>query len=202
VESQSIIIGMQISHSLHIINSKRIPMPLCEASSWYSLFVNNRIMEIELTQGRVAIVDKEDYELVNKYKWHYRKSGRTNGKNGYAQHSLSRDKSLFMHNLIMKPKGDVVVDHINHDGLDNRRENLRVVTKSQNAHNVVRKNKSGYRGVSYFERLKNTKPYEARIRVDNKLLSLGTYKTAIEAAKVYNERAKEEFGDCAILNKI
>lgn len=170
---------------------------------------------IPLTQGKFAIIDAKDFDLVNQYKWYYRKSGKTNGKNGYAQHSFyvpnSFNKnrgyrehiSLFMHNLILRPKKGFVIDHINHNGLDNRRSNLRRVTVRQNYANFpLRKNKSGYRGVTYHARLKNSKPYEARIRVDNVQLSLGTFLTANEAAEIYNKAAKKYFGKCAQLNEI
>lgn len=73
-------------------------------------------IQILLTQGKFAIIDKRDFLLVNKYKWLYRKSGRTNGRNGYAQTKIKK-KSLFMHNLIMKPPKGMVVDHIDRNSL-------------------------------------------------------------------------------------
>jgi len=151
---------------------------------------------VKLTQGQLAEIDKRDWNKLKKYNWLYRKSGRTDGKNGYAQSGL-----VFMHNIIMKPKKGLVVDHIDSDGLNNRRSNLRVVTKSQNAHNVIRKNKTGYRGVRKKKGLKQ-KPYEAQIKFEGKVRYIGIYSTAEEAGLAYNKKAKELFGDVAILNKI
>jgi len=151
---------------------------------------------IKLTKNKRAKISKKDVHLVVGYKWQYRSSGKTNGKNGYAQNN-----HFFMHNLIIKSKKDMVVDHINRDGLDNRRENLRLVSRSENAHNVIRKNKNGYRGVNFKKNLK-IKPYVAQIKKDHKVIHIGCYRTPKEAGMAYNKKAKELFGDVAVLNKI
>jgi len=177
-----------------------------------------KIKFIYLTQGKRTLIDKEDFELVNKYKWFYRKSGRTKGKNGYAQHSqyikgsfkkgLSWGKytSIFMHNLILPPKNGLVIDHINNNGLDNRRLNLRLVTVSQNMANFPKKQKtkSKYRGVSFLKRRIGFtgKQWEAGTTLNGKGAYIGVYVTEKEAAAAYNNFAKEHFGKCAQLNKI
>lgn len=172
-------------------------------------------LKIPLTQDKYAIIDKGDFLLVSKYKWYYRKSGKTNGKNGYAQHSKyvkgSFDKekrygkhiSIFMHNLIMNPKKDMQVDHIDRNGLNNTRSNLRVVTKSQNYANFSKKKntRSKYRGVGFLVR-KNGKEWQSSTSLNGKCVYIGVYKTEKEAALAYNKFAKKVFGKCAQLNKI
>jgi len=101
---------------------------------------------IELTQEKFAIVDDEDYEYLMQHKWHY--------SMGYASAEIyispTKRKRLKMHRVIMKPPDHLVVDHINHDTLDNRKENLRICTKQQNEMNQkIRINKeSKYKGVN------------------------------------------------------
>lgn len=173
-------------------------------------------IKIPLTQGKVTFISDQDFNLISKYKWHYRKSGKTNGKNGYAEHTISDKKSydkvtrqykkrinLFIHNLIMNPPKGKVVDHINRNGLDNTRSNLRLVSISQNYHNFpTRKSKSGYKGVYFHKARVATKPWECCMTINGKQKSLGVFKTAKEAAMFYNKKAKELYGDVAILNKI
>lgn len=85
--------------------------------------------EIKLTQGKFALVDDEDYEKVNRHKWYYHKEG-------YARRNSSRhdgkQKVLFMHNLIIDVPEGLYPDHRNGNGLDNRKENLRISTNAQN----------------------------------------------------------------------
>lgn len=93
-----------------------------------------------IVKNKIVKLDKEDYEKINSYLWHL-------DKNGYAQSSIGK-----MHRFIMNAKkGDSIVDHINGDKLDNRKENLRFVTFSQNAQNRVKKENcySNYIGVTY-----------------------------------------------------
>lgn len=178
--------------------------------------ITTKTKRIKLTQGKYAFIDEGDFELVSKHKWFYRKSGRTNGKNGYAETAIyNKEKyliakkeghhryndSLFMHNLIMQPPKGMVVDHIDRNGLNNCRENLRVVTHSENYHNYPKKKgRSIFKGVHYFERLKNTKPWQSGTTVNGKSVYWGTFKTEIEAAKMYDKKIQEIYGSNAILN--
>ncbi len=157
-------------------------------------------MLIPLTQGKFALIDKKDFKLISKYKWHYRKSGKTHGKNGYAQ-----NRKFFMHNLIMRPLNGFVVDHINRNGLDNRRGNLRLGTISQNYANFPKKNgRSKYRGVHFLKRRKEFKgkPWGASTTINGKSVYIGVYDTEKEAGLAYNKVAKKAFGKFAQLNKI
>ena len=160
--------------------------------------------KIPLTQGKFALVDNEDFLLVSKYKWYYRKSGRTNGENGYAETTLYRNgkrKTLFMHNLILPPKKKLIVDHRNRNGLNNKRINLRLVTKWQNYHNYPKKGKNLYRGVQLKKALK-LNPWEVTLKFKKKIVFNKTFSTAKEGARAYNEQALKYYGDSAQLNKI
>lgn len=143
--------------------------------------------QIQLTRGRFALVDKEDYEWLSVFTWHC-----TN--HGYASRKDKNNISHYMHRDIMRPETGLVIDHINGDKLDNRKQNLRVCSQMQNAWNSKshKDSKVKYRGVY----LSNTpynlkKKYGARIMKDGKAVWLGRFETAIEASIVY-EKAKKE----------
>lgn len=93
---------------------------------------------IELTQGYVCVVSKEDYKMLNKYSWAISRSGGKGRKLGepYAATTF-RGKKLYMHRLIMGEPKDLVVDHINNQTLDNRRYNLRAITQTENRRNSI-----------------------------------------------------------------
>jgi len=150
---------------------------------------------IPLTQGKFAIVDNEDYERINQYKWCAAKFRNT----FYAMrciHKNGKYTTITMHREILFeiPVG-FQIDHINHNGLDNRRSNLRICVTAQNHYNRIKMpNKSSqYKGVSWS---KNSKKWEAYIQKTH----LGYYENEIDAALTYNEKAKERFGDFAHLN--
>lgn len=157
--------------------------------------------EVPLTQGRIAIIDDEDLNLVSKYIWHYADQG-TGGK-GYAKTNNKGKKPalLRMHRIILGLRGKEKVDHINRNTLDNRKSNLRIVTQSQNMMNAgIRKtNKSGFKGVHFAKR---EKKWLAMIWKDNKQIFLGYFKSDKEAANAYNEGAIKYHGEYALLNKI
>lgn len=111
-----------------------------------------------------------------------------------------------MHRLVLgvtEPYPIVEVDHVNHDGLDNRKANLRIVTKSENQRGRFRnanKRSSSYKGVFYDPSPRGKKPWRVKIRVGGVLKSFGRYVTEEEAARVYDQRASELFGEHAKLN--
>jgi len=149
---------------------------------------------IPLTQGKFAIVDADDYDELSRYKWHVNKGGRT-----YYASSQKKGKAIKMHRLIAgAPKG-LFVDHINHNGLDNRKRNLRLCTRLENIRNQLprRGGSSQYKGVCWRKR---EKKFVATICVDGKKLYLGYFDDEIEAAKAYDKKAKELFGQFAYLN--
>jgi hypothetical protein len=146
---------------------------------------------IPLTQGKNAIVDDADYEVVMKHKWHYNKSS--------TNYGLAKSNGIRMHRFIVgAPKG-TVIDHINNNPLDNRRSNLRVTTQANNQKNMSkhRDNKSGYKGVSWHSK---TKKWQAHIRVEGKNIYLGLFADKKQAAKAYNIKALEHFGEYANIN--
>jgi hypothetical protein len=103
---------------------------------------------IQLTQGKQAIVDDEDFELLSQFKWYAMKSGH----NVYAARGGGKRRMELLHRLILGvTDSKIEVDHINGDGLDNRRSNLRVATHADNQHNpgTPTNNTSGYKGVHW-----------------------------------------------------
>lgn len=153
---------------------------------------------VELTQGFKAKCDLSDLDLVNQYKWYPCRQG----NNTYAlTHSDTRPsvrKSISMHRLIMGAGKNEIIDHINGDSLDNRRCNLRFVTKRENAFNSTsRRGVSKYKGVTF---RKDTGKWRANIRFDMGRKCLGSFATEVEAAAAYNQAAIELHGEHARLN--
>jgi hypothetical protein len=157
--------------------------------------------EIQLTQGKVALVDDEDFEYLKQFKWY---ANNLKGK-FYAVRSEWINKEykgcLLMHRVIMNPTKGLVVDHINGDTLNNQKNNLRNCTHADNIKNqkLSISNKTGFRGVSWH---KNNKVYESRIRSNNISYHIGSFNNPIDAAKAYNECAIKFHGEFANLNKI
>ncbi len=157
---------------------------------------------IPLTQGKYAIVDVEDYDRIAKYKWYAAKCDRRfygqrkvvlkNGKCGTY--------TIRMQRLILKPQQGKIIDHINHNGLDNRKANLRFVTPLQNSWNARKqsgKHTSKYKGVHFHKR---NRRWQTKIRCKGKEIYLGNFKDEQAAARAYDEKAKELFGQYAALN--
>jgi len=141
--------------------------------------------EIPLTQGKVALVDDEDYESLSQFKWYAGKQRHT----FYAERKnceKGKRKRMIMHRVIMKDKlkENFFVDHIDHNGLNNQKSNLRVVTHRENLMNRRDKNlvSSIYSGVSWKKR---EKKYEVHVYVKGKNKFLGTFNDEIQAAIVY-----------------
>ncbi len=157
--------------------------------------------KIKLTQNQYALIDNEDFELISKYKWHFRKDRRQ----GYAiaQDIFYKDKKkrkrIRMHNLIMGVDNLGIVDHINGNKLDNRKSNLRFATFQQQATNrpMLKHNTSGYKGV-----IKGSKNrWRAIISINNKKIALGSFKTKKSASIIYNRAARILFGEFANIKK-
>ncbi len=153
--------------------------------------------KIPLTQDKYAIVDVEDYEQLNQFKW----CANGKGRMFYAVRNEKRNKksvTIFMHRKIMNQPADKVIDHINHNGLDNRRSNLRIVTQEQNVWNsrkLTGNYTSKYKGTA-----KTGQKWEAKIWYKKRRIYLGCFDDELAAARAYDAKAKELFGDCACLN--
>lgn len=158
-------------------------------------------VEIPLSRGRVALIDESDLSVVEQYTWHA-----TDHKHiSYAACSRNRKtsgKCLYMHRLLMNPEPDQHVDHINGNGLDNRRSNLRLCTNAQNRRNIhVTRGVSQYKGVAFCKSNK-VRVWEAYIWFENRKIGLGCYETQKEAARAYNAAAIQYHGEFACLNEI
>lgn len=154
--------------------------------------------EIPLTRGKIAIIDDEDYPLVSKYKWHAWHYQKGNSP-WYAIHSVNHKVQIKMHRLILGLKKGEFCDHINGDGLDNHRCNLRIVTHHQNMMNQKKPSggTSKYKGV---HRRKDVNRWASSINFNGKCYYLGHFIDEVEAAKAYDKKAKELFGEYAKLN--
>lgn len=147
---------------------------------------------ITLTKGKFAIVDDEDFDLVNKYNWHC--------THGYAASRPHRhEKHIYMHRLILGilTSSKLDVDHINHNSLDNRKCNLRVCTRAQNMMNSLGYDTSKYKGICWRD---TKKKWTSQIKFNGKQYYLGIYETAEEAAHAYDRKATELFGEYCSLN--
>jgi hypothetical protein len=138
---------------------------------------------IPLTRDMVALIDDEDYERVSPLKWGAVKSA---GSHWYARHAWSRKGkwgSISLHRFILDAPDGMHVDHINGDGLDNRRCNLRLATQAQNNRNTAPRTITGMYGVT---RSVNGRGYLAFIRHDGGNTDLGWHKSLTEAARMYD----------------
>lgn len=159
---------------------------------YITLSDGTKALKINLTKGKFAIIDEEDFEKVNQYKWH-------TVIHDYAARKENK-KSILMHRFILNVPINKEIDHINRNGLDNRKVNLRICSHIENSWNTDKKknNKSGYKGVFFIKRLNL---WIARISINQKSITLGYFKTKDEAAKMYNNYAKKYFGEFAYLNQ-
>lgn len=156
--------------------------------------------EIPLTQGKVTLVDDADFDWLSQWKWRYHSTGYAIRRRQKADGPGS--ENIRMHRLILSPIPEgYEPDHIDGDGLNNQRANLRLATHSQNHANrgMQRNNTSGFKGVSW---QKKRKKWEARIRVNGHNVYLGYFDDIIEAARAYNRAAVKHFGEFARLNDV
>ena len=157
--------------------------------------IEGNIAYVTLTKGYEAVIDIADLDIVGNHNW----CVTTGTQTMYAMRtdiSGPRPKTVFMHRSIMNEPVGLDVDHVDCDGLNNKRENLRVATRTQNLQNQRLKNEntSGYKGVSWD---KKRKKWRAQIRINKKSKCLGRHRTAKEAHAAYCAASKKfhaEFG--------
>ena len=151
--------------------------------------------KIKLSKGKVTIVDDEDYEYLNQWKWYYAQ--------GYAVRTINTKPTsrVIMHRALMECPKNKEVDHINSDKLDNRRSNLRICFPYQNRRNRTKSKgmSSKYKGVAFRS---NRQIWTSTIIVNGKNIYLGYFKNENDAALAYNKAAIKHFGEFAKLNKI
>ena len=156
--------------------------------------------ELQASKNMVAIVDDEDYAALSGLKWHAFMVHKT----WYAATTQIDGKRTYLHRVIMKPATGEEVDHIDGDGLNNQRANLRVCTHQQNQQNMRKPNiptYSIYKGVTKLDR-GGKKIWVAQVKHNKKHIHCGNFETQEEAARAYNARALELFGEFANLNEI
>lgn len=145
------------------------------------------VKRIPLSKGFFATVDDEDFEWLSQWKWSF-------DGHAYAIRFIGQGKgeirqALYMHRVIVKAPAKMEVDHVNGDALDNRRGNLRLVTRSQNLRNrkTFKSNKSGFKGITF-------NPINRKWKAT---INLGTFDTAEEAARAYDDAITKLFGSVA-----
>jgi hypothetical protein len=158
------------------------------------------VKTINLTQNKEALVSDEDFEFLNQNKWCAHKQPKLKGFYAVKAQNIGRingrrkQKTVHMHRLIMEKtlgrdlKRSEKIDHINHNPLDNRRENLRIATHRQNLQNQKRKTTSKYPGVYWH---KQGKKWLAQIKLNGKRKYLGLFTDEREAAKAYEKAVRE-----------
>lgn len=155
---------------------------------------------IPITPRHSVVVSECDYDLVIEHEWRI-----THPHPNLYYAITARKPGVMMHRVILDlSRSDPRVDHINHNGLDNRRENLRLVTASQNMANqrkTTRPTSSRFQGV-YYHGINPAKPWLAAIRFAGKRHHLGLFPSEVEAAKAYNNAKLSLCGDYGHLNII
>ena len=155
--------------------------------------------EIALSQGKVAIVDDADYERVNQFKW----CAAFNRGNWYgsrrARASNGKSVTLPLHRFILNAPTGMIVDHIDGDGLNCCRNNMRLCNQKQNSTNKrkPKTNTSGYKGVSWSA---PHRKWRVKIKVDQKTIHIGMFTNLIEAARAYDSAARKHHGIFARTN--
>ncbi len=151
------------------------------------------VTQILLRDGKTAIIDSADIQKVEGFTWF---SVSSKGKSYVCAYPKVK-----MHRLLLEATIGVTVDHVNGDGLDNRRQNIRLATQTENTRNVRYRGGtfSGYKGVTP---IRHTGKWQAAITISGKKEYLGSYACRHEAAKAYNIKAIEYFGEFANLNVI
>jgi hypothetical protein len=149
---------------------------------------------IPLTQGRYAIVNADDYYRLVRFRWH----AAFNGTTFYAAR-LGKGKTIKMHREIMGAPGHLVVDHVDRNGLNNRRGNLRLCSAAENGRNTraSARGSSKYKGVHWNKRMRK---WTAAIQYEKQVYHLGYFSDEVEAAEAYDKKAREFFGEYAFLN--
>jgi hypothetical protein len=146
---------------------------------------------ITLASGVTALVDDEDEERLARFAWNAQRSP---SGTVYARRTNAHDVTVYMHREVMRAAPDMLVDHVDFDGLNNRSKNLRLATSTQN---IWHRRQSGPIGVSWLPKLGR---WRSRLSVDGKTVDVGRFGTPEEAAFAYDVLCAAVRGDFASLN--
>jgi hypothetical protein len=167
----------------------------CRSSSEDGKQGSKTARRIPLTKGKFAIVDAEDYYQLAQFQWFI--SPGTNTL--YAAGKRGEKRAIMMHRVIMDAPDHLVVDHIDHNGLNNTKANLRLCTRAQNNCNCTpnKGTTSRHKGVSWNKKMKK---WRVAIKLNEKTRHIGYFENEIDAAKAYDKKAAKLFGEFACLN--
>jgi hypothetical protein len=154
------------------------------------------VMEIEVKDGSIAIVDAEDWDFLKGFRWYRITNPKPKGAMCFID-----DKSYCMHRLVMglERQDRILVRHRNSNYLDNRKENLRFITKSEAAGSIPGHSKTGFKGV-HFDRRRGL--YWASVFRNGEFYWLGNFGSAKQAAWAYDRAAESLFGEFAVTNGV
>lgn len=150
------------------------------------------VKKILLTQGKFALVDDEDYKMLNQFRWYAHKAKGIKSRKVFYVHRKKDKKTILMHRFILDAPKGFQVDHINGNGLDNRKSNLRIVTSRQNQQNRQVNCTSKYPGVCWSL---SAKKWMVDIKIKGKKKYLGYFKTEKEAFQAYKSAVHELTGE-------
>jgi hypothetical protein len=156
--------------------------------------------KIFLGEGLYTIVDLSDYYLLNNFRWSAKRDRRNIYAVRFLNEPLKQATIVSLHRIILNSPSNLLVDHRNGHTLDNRKENLRLATRSQNVHNKCKtqsETSSRFIGVSFEKRRGR---WDVRIRHEGKQIWIGSFDNEIEAAKAYDAAARKYHGEFARLN--
>jgi len=167
------------------------------------------VIELELSRGKKTLIDDIDEDL-SQFKWYLVETTSKSRSNYYAYNQVKYKNGRYKYNrlhrvILERVLGRILskreeVDHINHNGLDNRRENIRLATRSENQHNQRIRTfakSSRYKGVDWYKRYCK---WRARIQVNGKSICIGFFDIEEDAARAYDMEAKRTFPTFCYLN--
>lgn len=156
---------------------------------------------LRLQNGFTTLIDAEDYDRISKYSWYARQDGNVWYVQCNYTNQLGKRTTFRLHREILNAPQGISVDHIDGNGLNNVKENLRLCTHAENHGNrrVQVNNTTGYKGVTFNKKYNK---WKSRIHYRGKRYELGEFRSAEEAALAYNSKAIELFGNFARLNII
>lgn len=150
--------------------------------------------QIPLTKGLFTVVDDKDFSKFAIFRWYAEKHSHGH----YARRRNEKKKLVYLHRIIMNANRNQIVDHKNRNTLDNRKSNLRFCSPSQSSQNKKQTGGSSkYKGVSWD---KFNRKWKAQIQKNDKNFNIGRYTSEKKAALEYDKKAKELFGEFAVLN--